>query len=103
MPFSLSAPEQHCVDPKDRDPKHRVRKSIVYDPPRDSLVLLLERLWIVPILISCVALAFAYSLVHHGTLLLTPKAAEGELRWLFSGDASTARWILASLLSGLRQ
>ena len=64
-------------------------------------VLMRERLWIVPILISCLALALAYSLIHLGASLLSPIVSEGEPRWLFSGDASTARGLLSSLLSGL--
>jgi uncharacterized membrane protein len=64
-------------------------------------VLLRERMWIVPILISCVALALAYFVIQFGAPILAPKVAEGELRWLFSGDASTARGLLSSLLSGL--
>jgi len=60
-----------------------------------------ERLWVVPILISCIALALAYSLIHVGGSIFAAKIPEGELRWLFSGDASTARGLLSSLLSGL--
>jgi len=64
-------------------------------------VLMRERLWVVPILISCIALALAYSLIHVGGSIFAAKIPEGELRWLFSGDASTARGLLSSLLSGL--
>ena len=64
-------------------------------------VLMRERLWIVPILISCLALALAYASIHLGASIISATVSEGELRWLFSGDASTARGLLSSLLSGL--
>jgi uncharacterized membrane protein len=65
------------------------------------LALLREQLWIVPTLISALAVALAFALTGLDVPQLDARIARGELRWLYSGDASTARDLLSSLLSGL--
>jgi uncharacterized membrane protein len=66
---------------------------------RNIFALLREQLWIVPLLLSALALLLAYWLLTSGAELL--KYLDGTHWWLYSGDASTARGLLSSLLSGL--
>jgi len=66
---------------------------------RNILALLRGQLWIIPLLLSILALVLAFWLLTHGANLL--KSWNGEHWWLYSGDASTARGLLSSLLSGL--
>jgi len=66
---------------------------------RNTFALLRGQLWIIPLLISALALALAFWLLTAGTDLL--ESLNGEYWWLYSGDASTARGLLSSLLSGL--
>lgn len=64
---------------------------------RNLLALLREQLWVVPVLMTAVALPLAYAMSGLG--LGEPRGT--DLRWLFSGDAGTARDLLSTLLSGL--
>lgn len=66
---------------------------------RNITVLLRGQLWIIPLLLSALALALAFWLLTTGAELLVN--LKGEHWWLYSGDASTARGLLSSLLSGL--
>jgi uncharacterized membrane protein len=65
---------------------------------RNTLALLRSQLWIVPAFITAAAAVTAYLLLRYGANLLS---ASGDTWWLYSGDASTARDLLGSLLSGL--
>lgn len=62
---------------------------------RNLLALLREQLWVVPVLMTAAALPLAYAMSG----LEEPRGT--DLRWLFSGDAGTARDLLSTLLSGL--
>ena len=66
---------------------------------RNIFALLRGQLWIIPLLLSALALALALWLLTTGADLL--ERWDGEHWWLYSGDASTARGLLSSLLSGL--
>jgi uncharacterized membrane protein len=66
---------------------------------RNFLILLRQQLWVVPMLMCVLALLLAYALVTAAPLLAST-VADRELRWLFSGDAATARGLLSSLLTG---
>jgi uncharacterized membrane protein len=66
---------------------------------RNIFALLREQLWIIPLLLSVLALALAFWLLTSGAELL--ESLDGKHWWLYSGDASTARGLLSSLLSGL--
>ena len=67
---------------------------------RNVIVLLRGQLWIVPLGMSLLALGLAYWVLEY-----PPSLPEGwdadDLWWLYSGDASSARDLLSSLLSGL--
>jgi uncharacterized membrane protein len=67
---------------------------------RNSLALLREQLWIIPLLLGASALALAYWLLSTEAALLERWDAS-RLWWLYGGDADTARGLLSSLLSGL--
>ncbi|WP_414476033.1 DUF2254 family protein [Microvirga sp. M2] len=67
---------------------------------RNILALLREQLWIIPLLLGVAALALAYWLLSTEADLLKSWDAS-RLRWLYGGDADTARGLLSSLLSGL--
>ena len=64
---------------------------------RNLLALLREQLWFIPVLMTAAALPLAYAMSGLG--LGEPRGT--DLRWLFSGDAGTARDLLSTLLSGL--
>jgi len=66
---------------------------------RNFLLLLRQKLWVVPMLMCVLALLLAYSLVTAAPLLASTVADRG-FRWLFGGDAATARGLLSSLLTG---
>jgi uncharacterized membrane protein len=70
------------------------------DRIRNIIVLLRGQLWIIPLLMSLLAMAFAFWLLTSGATLLETWD-DGRLWWLYSGDASSARDLLSSLLSGL--
>jgi uncharacterized membrane protein len=58
-----------------------------------------ESLWLLPALMSAFALVLVYTLLQfEGSML--PQLS-GALWWIFSGDAETARDLLATLLSGM--
>lgn len=65
---------------------------------RNVLELVRGQLWPVPALFALLAAGFAYVMLYFGHEL-TPADPSG--RWWHSGDAGTARDLLASLLSGL--
>jgi uncharacterized membrane protein len=67
---------------------------------RNIFALLREQLWIIPLLFSASALALAYWLLTAEAAFLKSLDAS-RLPWLYGGDASTARGLLSSLLSGL--
>jgi uncharacterized membrane protein len=66
---------------------------------RNVIILLRGQLWIIPLILSVLALALAYWVLAFGASLLD--AGDGEFWWLYGGDASSARGLLSSLLSGL--
>ena len=66
---------------------------------RNFLALLRDQLWVVPVLMTAAALPLAYAMSGLGLSLGEPRGT--EFRWLFSGDAGTARDLLSTLLSGL--
>lgn len=55
------------------------------------------RLWLIPAGISALALALAVAVLRSRWNL----AGDGDVWWLFSGDAGTARDLLSTLLSGM--
>jgi uncharacterized membrane protein len=57
------------------------------------------RLWLIPALMSATAVAGVYVVLSMGALLPRPSGAVPW--WLFGGDASTARDLLSTLLSGM--
>jgi len=67
---------------------------------RNIVILLRGQLWIVPLILSLLALALAYLVLAFGPSFLADWD-DGELWWLYGGDASSARDLLSSLLSGL--
>ncbi|MBM6583591.1 MULTISPECIES: DUF2254 domain-containing protein [Microvirga] len=70
------------------------------DRIRNTIVLLQGQLWLIPLLMSVSALVLAWWLLTSGATLLDGWNKD-RLWWLFSGDASSARDLLSSLLSGL--
>ncbi|MGO4525151.1 DUF2254 domain-containing protein [Microvirga sp. 2MCAF35] len=64
------------------------------------MVLLRGQLWILPLILSLLALGLAYWVLTFGPSLLEDWG-DGELWWIYGGDASSARGLLSSLLSGL--
>jgi uncharacterized membrane protein len=69
------------------------------DRVRNLMALLRSQLWPLPALFTLMAAGLAYLLLAYGAYL-GPRDA-GEHWWLYSGEASTARELLSSLLSGL--
>jgi uncharacterized membrane protein len=63
------------------------------------VVLLRGQLWIIPALMSATAVLLAYAILGSGVDLSELRGT--DLWWLYSGDASTARDLLSTLLSGL--
>jgi uncharacterized membrane protein len=63
------------------------------------LILLRQKLWVVPMFMGVLALLLAYGLVTVAPLFAST-VADHEFRWLFGGDAATARGLLSSLLTG---
>jgi uncharacterized membrane protein len=57
------------------------------------------QLWIIPFIVSALALLLAHYLLTNGATLLTLE--EIDHFWLYSGDPSSARELLSSLLTGL--
>jgi len=66
---------------------------------RNILALLRGQFWIVPALITLLAALLAFMVLRYGSALLGTGTV--KFWWLYSGDASTARDLLSSLLSGL--
>ncbi|WP_137389028.1 DUF2254 domain-containing protein [Rhodoligotrophos defluvii] len=69
------------------------------DRVRNLLALLRGQLWPIPAVFSLAAVGLAYILLNFGNRL--SPAVNGKLWWLYSGEASTARDLLGSLLSGM--
>jgi uncharacterized membrane protein len=67
---------------------------------RNVVVLLRGQLWIIPLCLSALALGLAYWILTSGASFLEVRDV-GGLWWLYGGDASSARDLLSSLLSGL--
>lgn len=67
---------------------------------RNIFVWLRTQLWLIPLLMSGLALALAWWLLTSGATLLEGWR-DTDLWWLYSGDARSARDLLSSLLSGL--
>jgi uncharacterized membrane protein len=67
---------------------------------RNVVILLRGQLWIIPLILGILALALAYWVIAFGPSVLADKD-NGELWWLYGGDAGSARGLLSSLLSGL--
>jgi uncharacterized membrane protein len=67
---------------------------------RNIVILLRGQLWIVPLILSILALVLAYWVLAFGASVIADWD-DGELWWLYGGDASSARDLLSSLLSGL--
>lgn len=70
------------------------------DRIRNITVWLRAQLWLIPLLMSILALALAWWLLTSGAALLEGWT-DPDLWWLYSGDARSARDLLSSLLSGL--
>jgi uncharacterized membrane protein len=69
---------------------------------RNILLLLRAHLWPIPLLISLASLGLAYVVLSYGAAIFDALDVERSgLWWLYGGDASTARGLLSSLLSGL--
>ncbi|MDQ4135532.1 MAG: DUF2254 domain-containing protein [Pseudomonadota bacterium] len=66
---------------------------------RNFILLLRGQLWILPAIISGLALVLASFLLSNGAAILPSPSA--DIWWLYSGDAASAREVLSSLLSGL--
>jgi uncharacterized membrane protein len=66
---------------------------------RNFLALLRSQLWPVPAALALLAAGLAYVLLTYGARLGPDDASDHW--WLYSGEASTARELLSSLLSGL--
>jgi uncharacterized membrane protein len=67
---------------------------------RNVIVLLRSQLWIIPLILSALALSLAYWILTSGASFLEVQAVSG-FWWLYGGDASSARDLMSSLLSGL--
>jgi uncharacterized membrane protein len=70
------------------------------DRLRNIVVLLRGQLWIIPLCLSALALSLAYWILTSGASFLEVRDV-GGFWWLYGGDASSARDLLSSLLSGL--
>lgn len=70
------------------------------DRLRNVVVLLRGQLWIIPLFLSALALGLAYWILTSGASFLEVRDV-GGFRWLYGGDAGSARDLLSSLLSGL--
>ena len=64
---------------------------------RNVIALLRGQLWIIPSFISVLALALAFWLLYSGLAFLEAT----DFWWIYSGDATSARNLLSSLLAGL--
>lgn len=69
------------------------------DGIRNVMALVRGQLWLIPSLILLSAAGLAWGLLKYGSAI-SPDDATG-LWWLYSGEASTARDLLSSLLGGL--
>ncbi|MBD2750738.1 DUF2254 domain-containing protein [Microvirga sp. BT688] len=67
---------------------------------RNIIVRLRGQLWLIPLVMSIFALALAWWLLTSGAALLA-EWNDRKLWWLYGGEASSARDLLSSLLSGL--
>jgi uncharacterized membrane protein len=67
---------------------------------RNVVVLLRGQLWIIPLCLSALALGLAYWVLTSGASFLEARDVSG-FWWLYGGDASSARDLMSSLLSGL--
>jgi uncharacterized membrane protein len=67
---------------------------------RNIAVLLRGQLWIIPLVISVGFLGLAFWILTSEAAFLT-RWEDADLWWLYGGDASSARGLLSSLLSGL--
>jgi uncharacterized membrane protein len=70
------------------------------DRLRNVIVLLRSQLWIIPLVLSALALSLAYWVLTSGASYLEVQDV-GGFWWLYGGDASSARDLMSSLLSGL--
>jgi uncharacterized membrane protein len=70
------------------------------DRLRNVIVLLRSQLWIIPLVLSALALSLAYWVLTSGASFLEVQDV-GGFWWLYGGDASSARDLMSSLLSGL--
>jgi uncharacterized membrane protein len=70
------------------------------DRLRNVIVLLRGQLWIIPLFLSALALGLAYWILTSEASFLEVRDV-GSFWWLYGGDASSARDLLSSLLSGL--
>lgn len=69
-------------------------------PIRNIIALLRGQLWILPLVLSLLALGLAYWVLKFSPSVLED-AGDGELWWIYGGDASSACGLLSSLLSAL--
>ncbi|MXQ11749.1 DUF2254 domain-containing protein [Microvirga makkahensis] len=67
---------------------------------RNIIVRLRGQLWLIPLAMSILALGLAWWLLTSGAAVLEGWD-DAKIWWLYSGDASSARDLLSSLLSGL--
>jgi uncharacterized membrane protein len=66
---------------------------------RNVMILLRGQMWLIPAIMMALGLALAYVLVNHGLLFRTIE--DTDLWWVYGGDASSARDLYSSLLTGL--
>jgi uncharacterized membrane protein len=62
------------------------------------MILLRGQMWLIPAIMIAIGLALAYVLLNHGHLL---GIGDADLWWIYGGDASSARELYSSLLTGM--
>ncbi|TPP10296.1 DUF2254 domain-containing protein [Rhizobium glycinendophyticum] len=69
------------------------------DKTRNFLALIKGKLWLLPLILTLGSAVVAVMLILYGNHFVSSE--DGNLWWLYSGDAETGRQLLSSLLSGL--
>ncbi|KQW31275.1 hypothetical protein ASE36_03115 [Rhizobium sp. Root274] len=69
------------------------------DKTRNFLALIKGKLWLLPLILTLGSAIVAVILILYGNHFVS--SGDGNLWWLYSGDAETGRQLLSSLLSGL--
>jgi uncharacterized membrane protein len=66
---------------------------------RNVMILLRGQIWLIPVIMIILTMALAYFLLTNKYLI--GALEDADLWWIYGGDASSARELLSSLLSGL--